>query len=29
MMLAAIVGYAGLRPTLKAIENGKAIGIGQ
>ncbi len=27
LMLAAIVGYAGLRPTLKAIENGKAIGL--
>lgn len=27
MMLAAIVGYAGLRPTLKAIEQGKAIGL--
>lgn len=27
MMLAAIVGYAGLRPTLKAIEAGKAIGL--
>jgi 1-deoxy-D-xylulose-5-phosphate reductoisomerase len=27
MMLAAIVGYAGLRPTLRAIENGKAIGL--
>lgn len=27
MMLAAIVGYAGLRPTLKAIENGKVIGL--
>ena len=27
MMLAAIVGYAGLKPTLKAIENGKAIGL--
>jgi len=27
MMLAAIVGYAGLRPTLKAISNGKAIGL--
>jgi 1-deoxy-D-xylulose-5-phosphate reductoisomerase len=27
MMLAAIVGYAGLRPTLKAIEHGKAIGL--
>lgn len=26
-MLAAIVGYAGLKPTLKAIENGKAIGL--
>jgi 1-deoxy-D-xylulose-5-phosphate reductoisomerase len=26
-MLAAIVGYAGLRPTLKAIENGKIIGL--
>ena len=25
MMLAAIVGFAGLRPTLRAIENGKAI----
>ncbi len=27
MMLAAIVGYAGLKPTLKAIENGKSIGL--
>jgi len=27
LMLAAIVGYAGLRPTLKAIEHGKAIGL--
>ncbi|MCY7309878.1 MAG: NmrA family NAD(P)-binding protein, partial [Chitinophagaceae bacterium] len=27
MMLAAIVGYAGLRPTLKAISNGKPIGL--
>src|SRR6201994_4459634 len=27
MMLAAIVGFAGLRPTLKAIENGKAVGL--
>lgn len=27
MMLAAIVGYAGLKPTLKAIENGKPIGL--
>ena len=27
MMLAAIVGYAGLRPTLQAIENGKAIAL--
>src|SRR5688572_27210109 len=27
MMLAAIVGFAGLRPTLKAIENGKAIAL--
>ncbi len=27
MMLAAIVGYAGLRPTLKAIGNGKAIAL--
>ena len=27
MMLAGIVGYAGLRPTLKAIENGKMIGL--
>jgi len=27
MMLAAIVGYAGLKPTLKAIDNGKAIGL--
>ena len=26
-MLAAIVGYAGLRPTLKAVENGKTIGL--
>ena len=29
LMLAAIVGYAGLRPTLKAIENGKAIALGK
>ncbi len=27
MMLAAIVGFAGLKPTLQAIENGKAIGL--
>src|SRR5258705_1336060 len=27
LMLAAIVGYAGLRPTLKAINNGKAIAL--
>ncbi|MBL7747098.1 MAG: 1-deoxy-D-xylulose-5-phosphate reductoisomerase, partial [Chitinophagaceae bacterium] len=27
LMLAAIVGYAGLRPTLKAIENGKVIAL--
>lgn len=27
MMLAAIVGYAGLKPTLKAIENGKSIAL--
>jgi 1-deoxy-D-xylulose-5-phosphate reductoisomerase len=27
MMLAAIVGFAGLQPTLKAIENKKAIGL--
>jgi len=27
LMLAAIVGYAGLKPTLKALENGKAIGL--
>lgn len=27
MMLAAIVGYAGLRPTLQAVENGKAIAL--
>lgn len=27
LMLAAIVGYAGLRPTLKAIDAGKAIGL--
>lgn len=26
-MIAAIVGYAGLKPTLKAIENGKAIAL--
>lgn len=26
-MLAAIVGYAGLRPTLRAVENGKTIGL--
>jgi 1-deoxy-D-xylulose-5-phosphate reductoisomerase len=26
-MIAAIVGYAGLKPTLKAIENGKTIGL--
>lgn len=27
LMMAAIVGYAGLRPTLKAIENGKAVAL--
>lgn len=27
MMLAAIVGYAGLKPTLKAVENGKPIAL--
>ena len=27
LMLAAIVGYAGFKPTLKAIENGKAIAL--
>lgn len=27
LMLAAIVGYAGLKPTLKAIQNGKAIAL--
>lgn len=27
MMLAAIVGYAGLKPTLNAIDNGKMIGL--
>jgi len=27
MMLAAIVGFAGLKPTLKAVANGKAIGL--
>ena len=27
MMLAAIVGFAGLKPTLKAIENGKAVAL--
>jgi 1-deoxy-D-xylulose-5-phosphate reductoisomerase len=27
LMLAAIVGYAGLRPTLKAIENNKAVAL--
>jgi len=27
MMLAAIVGYAGLKPTLQALENGKAVGL--
>jgi 1-deoxy-D-xylulose-5-phosphate reductoisomerase len=27
MMLAAIVGFAGLRPTLSAIENGKAVAL--
>jgi 1-deoxy-D-xylulose-5-phosphate reductoisomerase len=27
MMIAAIVGFAGLRPTLQAIENGKAIAL--
>lgn len=26
-MLAAIVGYAGLKPTLRAVENGKTIGL--
>jgi 1-deoxy-D-xylulose-5-phosphate reductoisomerase len=27
LMLAAIVGYAGLKPTLQALENGKAVGL--
>ncbi len=27
MMIAAIVGFAGLKPTLEAINNGKAIGL--
>ncbi|HXB07349.1 MAG TPA: 1-deoxy-D-xylulose-5-phosphate reductoisomerase [Puia sp.] len=27
MMLAAIVGFAGLRPTLRALENGKAVAL--
>jgi 1-deoxy-D-xylulose-5-phosphate reductoisomerase len=27
MMLAAIVGYAGLKPTLRALENGKAVAL--
>ena len=27
MMLAGIVGFAGLRPTLKAVEKGKAVGL--
>ena len=27
MMLAGIVGFAGLKPTLKAIEKGKAVGL--
>jgi 1-deoxy-D-xylulose-5-phosphate reductoisomerase len=27
LMLASIVGYAGLKPTLKAIENGKAVAL--
>ncbi len=27
VMLAGIVGYAGLRPTLKAVENGKAVAL--
>ena len=27
MMLAGIVGFAGLKPTLKAVENGKAVGL--
>src|SRR6185437_3833212 len=27
MMLAAIVGFAGLKPTLKAVEKGKAIAL--
>ncbi|MGN6416596.1 MAG: 1-deoxy-D-xylulose-5-phosphate reductoisomerase [Pseudobacter sp.] len=27
MMVAAIVGFAGLRPTLKALESGKAVGL--
>ncbi len=27
MMLAAIVGFAGLKPTLKAVENGKAVAL--
>jgi 1-deoxy-D-xylulose-5-phosphate reductoisomerase len=27
MMLAGIVGFAGLKPTLKAVENGKSVGL--
>lgn len=27
MMLAAIVGFAGLKPTLRAVQNGKAVGL--
>jgi len=27
MMIAGIVGFAGLKPTLKAVENGKAVGL--
>ncbi len=27
MMLAGIVGFAGLKPTLRAVENGKAVGL--
>ena len=27
MMLAGIVGFAGLKPTLKAVEKGKAVGL--
>ena len=27
MMLAGIVGFAGLNPTLKAVEKGKAVGL--